>query len=54
MADKKQKSQSTEKKALELAEKTDVSPKQARDLMEKHGKNSKTVHKKAKNFKAES
>jgi len=51
MADKKAKGE--EKKALRLAEKTDVSPKQAKDLMRKHGKDSKEVDKKAKNFKAE-
>ncbi|MER8590791.1 hypothetical protein NKH33_04195 [Mesorhizobium sp. M1182] len=42
-----------EKQALRLAETTDVSPKQAKDLMRKHGKDSPKVEKEAKNFKAE-
>ncbi|MER8819813.1 hypothetical protein NKH70_08280 [Mesorhizobium sp. M0991] len=42
-----------EKEALRLAETTDVSPKQAKDLMRKHGKDSPKVEKEAKNFKAE-
>lgn len=42
-----------DKKALRLAEETDVSPRQAKELMDKHGKDSKKVEKKAKNFKAE-
>ena len=48
------KSKSEEEKALRLAETTDVSPKQAKDLMRKHGKDSKKVEEEAKNFKAES
>ena len=47
------KSKSEDRKALELAETTDVSPKQAKDLMHKHGKDSKKVEEEAKNFKAE-
>lgn len=42
-----------ERKALRLAEKTDLSPKQAKDLMDKHGKDSAKVEKEARNFKAE-
>lgn len=53
MTDKK-KSKSGNRKALRLAETTDVSPKQAEDLMRKHGKDSKKVEREAKNFKAES
>jgi hypothetical protein len=41
----------SDKEAMHLAETTDVSPKQAKDLAEKHGK-AKAV-KEAKNFKAE-
>jgi hypothetical protein len=52
MSDKRKK-ETTEKKAMRLAEVTDVSPKQARDLMKKHGKDSPKVEKAAKNFKAE-
>lgn len=40
MTARKQKTESTDKKALRLAETTEVSPKQARDLMRKHGKDS--------------
>jgi hypothetical protein len=47
------KEETTEKKAMRLAETTDISPKQARDLMKKHGKDSSRVDKAAKNFKAE-
>lgn len=42
-----------DRKALRLAEKTDLSPKQAKDLMDKHGKDSPKVEKEARNFKAE-
>ncbi|MER8957607.1 MULTISPECIES: hypothetical protein [unclassified Mesorhizobium] len=52
MADRKTRD-ADEKKALHLAETTDVSPKQAKDLMRKHGKDSPKVEKEAKNFKAE-
>ncbi|TIT22991.1 MAG: hypothetical protein E5W70_10340 [Mesorhizobium sp.] len=52
MADRKTRDPD-EKEALRLAETTDVSPKQARDLMRKHGKDSPKVEKEAKNFKAE-
>jgi len=38
---------------MRLAETTDVSPKQARDLMREHGKDSEKVDKEARNFKAE-
>ncbi|WP_181176442.1 MULTISPECIES: hypothetical protein [unclassified Mesorhizobium] len=46
---------SSEKKneAMRLAETTDVSPKQADDLIRKHGGDKKKVEKEAKNFKAE-
>jgi len=49
----KRKNETVEKKATRLAETTDVSPKQAEDLMKKHGKNDPKVEKAAKNFKAE-
>ena len=49
----KRKNETTKKKAMRLAETTDLSPKQARDLMKKHGKDSPKVDKAAKNFKAE-
>ncbi|MER9236585.1 hypothetical protein NKI56_31985 [Mesorhizobium sp. M0622] len=52
MADKK-KRDPDDKEALHLAETTDVSPKQAKDLIRKHGKDSPKVEKEAKNFKAE-
>ncbi|MER8556435.1 hypothetical protein NKH69_22900 [Mesorhizobium sp. M0976] len=52
MADRKTRDPD-EKKALHLAETTDVSPKQAKDLMRKHGKDSPKIEKEAKNFKAE-
>ena len=52
MADSKE-SKRVDKKALHLAETADVSPKQAKDLMRKHGKDSPKVEKEAKNFKAE-
>jgi len=45
--------ESTDEKAKRLAETTDVSPQQAKDLMKKHGKDSPDVEKAAKNFKAE-
>lgn len=41
----------SDKEAMHIAETTDVSPKQAKDLAQKHGKD-KAV-KEAKNFKAE-
>jgi hypothetical protein len=41
----------SDKEAMHLAETTDVSPKQAKDLAEKHGK--AKAAKEAKNFKAE-
>jgi hypothetical protein len=52
MANRK-KTKSEEQKALQLAETTDVSPEQAKDLMRKHGKDSPKVEEEAKNFKAE-
>ncbi|MGX9120701.1 hypothetical protein ACWTU6_29230 [Mesorhizobium sp. BHbsci] len=52
IADRK-KRQPDDEEALRLAETTDVSPNQAKDLMRKHGKNSPKVEKEAKNFKAE-
>ena len=45
--------ESAEKKAMRLAETTDVSPNQARELIRKHGKDNPKVEKEAKNFKAE-
>jgi hypothetical protein len=42
-----------DRKALRLAETTDLSPKQAKDLMDKHGKDSAKIEKEARNFKAE-
>ena len=42
-----------DKKALRLAETTDISPKQAKDLMREHGKDSPEVEKEARNTKAE-
>jgi hypothetical protein len=50
---RKQKAGSRDKKALRLAETTDVSPNQAKELMRKHGKDSAEVEKQARNFKAE-
>lgn len=41
----------SDKEALDLAETTDVSPKQAKDLAAKHGKEG--AKKEAKNYKAE-
>ena len=41
----------SDKEALKLAETTDVSPKQAKDLAAKHGKEG--AKKEAKNYKAE-
>jgi hypothetical protein len=41
----------SDKEAMHLAETTDVSPRQAKDLIEKHGK--AKAEKEAKNFKAE-
>ncbi|WP_167481014.1 MULTISPECIES: hypothetical protein [Mesorhizobium] len=41
----------SDKEAMHLAEITDVSPQQAKDLAEKHGK--AKAEKEAKNFKAE-
>ena len=43
-----------EKAALRLAERTDVSPRQARELLDKHGGNIAAAEKEARNFKAES
>ena len=42
-----------DRQALHLAETTDVSVGQARELIRKHGKDSAKVEKEAKNFKAE-
>ncbi|RJT29628.1 hypothetical protein D3227_31650 [Mesorhizobium waimense] len=50
---RKPKTESGKRKAMRLAETTDVSPKQARDLMREHGKDSEKVDKEARNFKAE-
>ncbi|WP_139238669.1 hypothetical protein [Mesorhizobium sp. YR577] len=49
----KPKSRDVEKRALDLAEKTDVSPNQAKALIRKHGDDKKEIEKEAKNFKAE-
>jgi hypothetical protein len=53
MTARKQKTESEDRKALRLAETTDVSPQQAKELMRKHGKDSAEVEKEARNFKAE-
>ncbi|TGQ31252.1 hypothetical protein [Mesorhizobium sp. M00.F.Ca.ET.216.01.1.1] len=50
---RKQKTENEDKKAMHLAETTDISPKQAKDLMREHGKDSAEVEKEARNFKAE-
>ena len=42
-----------EREALRLAETTDVSQNQAKELIRKHGKNSAEAEKEARNFKAE-
>lgn len=47
-------SETEEEKAMRLAETTDLSPLQARELMRRHGKDSPKVATEAKNFKAES
>jgi len=53
MTTSKQTTESKDKKALRLAETTDVSPEQAKELMRKHGKDSPKVEKEARNYKAE-
>ncbi|WP_214471178.1 hypothetical protein [Mesorhizobium sp. dw_380] len=53
MTARKNQTESKDKKAQRLAETTDVSPRQAKELMKKHGKDSPKVEKEAKNFKAE-
>ena len=45
--------QDTDREAMHLAETTDVSPKQAKDLLREHGGDKKKAAEKAKNFKAE-
>lgn len=47
------KAQDTDREAMHLAETTDVSPKQAKDLLREHGDDKKKAAEKAKNFKAE-
>lgn len=42
-----------DREALRLAETTDVSQNQAKELIRKHGKNSAEAEKEARNFKAE-
>ncbi len=42
-----------EREALRLAETTDVSENQAKELIRKHGKGNPEVEKQARNFKAE-
>ncbi|TGQ63891.1 hypothetical protein EN829_021395 [Mesorhizobium sp. M00.F.Ca.ET.186.01.1.1] len=51
--DKPSKKKDTDRKAMHLAETTDVSPNQARELLEKHGNDIKEAEKQARNFKAE-
>ena len=46
MTARKEKAESRDRKTLRLAETTDVSPNQAKDLMRKHGKDSAEVEKK--------
>lgn len=46
-------SKGNDREAMKLAETTDVSPKQAKDLIRKHGKDSPKVREEARNFKAE-
>ena len=46
-------SKGVEAKALRLAETTDLSPQQAKDLIRKHGGDMKKVQREAENFKAE-
>jgi hypothetical protein len=41
-----------ELEVMHLAETTDLSPKQARDLLEKYGNDLERIRKEAKNFKA--
>jgi len=53
MSEKAAERKTSDQKALKHAEKTDVSPKQAKDLMRKHGEDSPEVEKEARNFKAE-
>jgi len=48
------KTAATDDLALELAEKTDVSVNQARELLRKHGDDAAAAEKEARNFKAES
>ncbi len=43
-----------EKRAIDIAEKTDVSPNQAKALIRKYGDDKKEIDKRARNFKAES
>ncbi|MBZ9699612.1 MULTISPECIES: hypothetical protein [unclassified Mesorhizobium] len=53
MAKEKIRPQDEDREAVHLAETTDVSPKQAKDLIRKHDNDRKEVKKEAKNFKAE-
>jgi hypothetical protein len=46
-------SRGDEAKALHLAETTDLSPQQAKELLYKHGGDMKKAQKEAENFKAE-
>lgn len=48
-----EKTETEDEKALRLAETTDISPQQAKDLMREHGKDSEKVDEEAENFKAE-
>lgn len=47
------KAQGTDREAMHLAETTDVSPKQAKDLVREHGGDKKKAAGTARNFKAE-
>jgi hypothetical protein len=42
-----------DREALRLAEETDVSPDQAKEMIDKHGKAAGKAEKEARNFKAE-
>ena len=48
------KAQHTDREAMHLAETTDVSPKQAKELLGEHGGDKKKAAEQARNFKAES
>lgn len=54
MVKKSTPSPTDDKKALRLAETTDLSPNQAKALLEKHGGDARKAAREAENFKAES